>query len=63
MEKRIKRICPRCGKEFIEAPALSRADNKTLICSTCGTKEALEAAGMKGEEIEKIISTIKKVEE
>lgn len=42
-------ICPRC-KGFIpnnDAPgaypgALSRLDNKTEICSDCGTEEALE---------------------
>lgn len=33
--------CPRCGKE-IDYPALSRRDNKTEICSDCGTQEALE---------------------
>lgn len=37
------RICPRCGKEYIEYSALSRKDNKTEICPRCGTKEALEA--------------------
>lgn len=35
--------CPRCKimyeKEF---SALSRRDNKTRICSQCGTEEALE---------------------
>ena len=27
------RICPLCGKTYYEPPALSRTDNKTLICS------------------------------
>lgn len=39
-------ICPRCGKEYSESPALSRVDNKTKICPLCGTKEALDAAGL-----------------
>lgn len=39
-------ICPKCNKEFQERPALSRADNKTDICPTCGLKEALDAAGL-----------------
>jgi len=43
-----KRICPRCGKEYIEVPAISRKDNKTEICSQCGLAEALLA--MTGEQ-------------
>ena len=34
-------ICPRCGNEYDDFPALSRRDNKTDICSACGTEEAL----------------------
>lgn len=37
------RICPVCGKEYVEYPAISRKDNKTEICPTCGTLEALQA--------------------
>ena len=37
--------CPRCGKLYTEHPAISRKDNKTEICSRCGTEEALEQAG------------------
>ena len=37
------RICPKCGKEFERLPALSRIDNKTMICDECGTMEALES--------------------
>lgn len=33
--------CPRCKKVYTEYPALSRLDNKTDICSKCGTEEAL----------------------
>lgn len=34
--------CPKCGKTTDEYPALSRRDNKTLICSECGQIEAME---------------------
>jgi len=34
--------CPNCKKYYTGHPALSRKDNKTDICSDCGTKEALE---------------------
>ena len=37
-----EKICPRCLKKFSEYPALSRKDNKTEICSQCGTNEAME---------------------
>lgn len=37
------RTCPMCGKQYSGYSALSRKDNKTEICSQCGTKEALEA--------------------
>ena len=38
--------CPRCGEEKYRTDrevmnALSRRDNKTYICSNCGTEEAL----------------------
>lgn len=36
-------ICPKCKKFFFdELGAISRRDNETLICSECGTEEALE---------------------
>ena len=41
-----KKICGRCGKEYTEPPAVSRADNKTLICPMCRTTEALEVSGV-----------------
>lgn len=34
-------VCPICHKDYANAPALSRKDNKTEICPACGTKEAL----------------------
>jgi len=52
------RTCPRCGKAYYGAPALSRADNETLICPDCGTREALESIGVKPSEQEEIIETI-----
>ena len=37
-----KKICPECGKEYSSRPALSRKDNKTMICPKCGMMEALD---------------------
>lgn len=38
----VAKICPRC-KNYIQGyPAISRVDNRTEICSNCGTLEALE---------------------
>ena len=37
------RICPKCGKQYIGEPSLSRKDNKTKICGLCGLQEALQA--------------------
>lgn len=37
------KICPKCGREFERLLALSRIDNKTMICDECGTLEALES--------------------
>lgn len=34
--------CPRCGGVYSDYPALSRVDNKTDICSPCGTEEAIQ---------------------
>lgn len=38
-------LCPRCGINALPTGypgALSRTDNKTEICSPCGTQEGLE---------------------
>lgn len=51
-------VCPKCGQTYIGHPALSRTDNETLICSDCGTREALESIGVAAEEQEQIIATI-----
>jgi hypothetical protein len=37
-----ERVCPRCKETYYHFPALSRRDNKTDICSTCGVAEAIE---------------------
>lgn len=36
-----EKICPRCGNSYLDYPAISRKDNKTEICPTCGQAEAL----------------------
>lgn len=48
-EIRIK-TCPKCGKIYSGASALSRTDNRTLICPDCGTRESLESIGVKADE-------------
>lgn len=52
------RVCPLCGKSYLEPPALSRTDNKTLICPDCGTRQALGSIGISAEEQEKILSIL-----
>ena len=51
-------ICPLCGNEYNDVPALSRTDNKTPICPACGTRQALESAGIKMEKQDEIIRQI-----
>lgn len=51
-------ICPKCGRQFVKRPALSR-DSKELICPDCGVREALEAYGLNEEQTEHIIDDIK----
>lgn len=57
-ETRTERICPKCGKTYTERPALSREDNETLICSDCGTREALASIGIPPDEQDKILGII-----
>lgn len=33
--------CFRCNSSYTEPPALSRRDNKTYICSSCGNQESI----------------------
>ena len=51
-------VCPLCGRTYHGVPALSRADNHTLICPDCGTRQALQSIGVDAEEQEQIIETI-----
>ena len=51
-------VCPLCGRAYHGAPALSREDNKTLICPDCGTREALDSIGVELTEQEKILDAI-----
>ena len=50
--------CPLCGQIYIDHPAISRADNETLICPDCGTREALQGLGIDATEQDKIIESI-----
>lgn len=54
----VRRVCPACGQPLPEHPALSRRDNKTLICSDCGTREALADFGMDIEDQKGVIEAI-----
>ena len=44
--KETPKICPRCNKNELHPTlamnALSRRDNETYICPSCGTEEAFE---------------------
>lgn len=51
-------ICPKCGKGYSGYLAISRGDNKTPICPECGTREALNAAGISSAEQDAIIKEI-----
>ena len=60
-------VCPVCGRQFFEKPAVSRRDNSTQICSVCATAEALEDAQNAGaissgeaKEIQKIVEDVAK---
>lgn len=58
-----ERTCPVCGEVYRGHPALSRVDNKTLICPDCGTREALTYLGLSTEEQDEIIMNIHKYDE
>lgn len=51
--------CPLCGAVYAGHPALSRTDNRTLICPDCGVRQALDSIGVAPEEQEMIISIIR----
>ncbi|MCD7723756.1 MAG: hypothetical protein LUH82_07425 [Clostridiales bacterium] len=54
----IFKTCPKCGNEYHGVGAISRVDNKTLICPDCSTREALESIGVNSTEQEQILDTI-----
>ena len=63
-------ICPVCGRQFFETPAVSRRDESMKICSVCAATEAPEDAQKAGaisrgeaKEIQKIIEDVAKEEE
>lgn len=39
------KVCPKCGRQFDKLLAVSRRDNRTMICDSCGNMEALEDMG------------------
>ena len=60
-------ICPVCGRQFFETPAISRRDESMKICSVCAATEALEDAqkagsisGGEAKEIQKIVEDVAK---
>ena len=57
-EDLVRKICPVCSGPLTEHPALSRRDNKTLICPDCGTREALADFGMDIEDQEGFIAAM-----
>ena len=52
------RVCPICGQEYTDHPAISRTDGETPICPDCCTRQALESLGIDTDEQEKIITAI-----
>ena len=63
-------ICPVCGRQYFETPAISRRDESMKICSVCAATEALEDAREAGaisrgeaKEIQKIVEDVAKEEE
>ena len=51
-------VCIHSGRTYHGAPALSREDNKTLICPDCGARQALQSISGNTAEQEQIIETI-----
>ncbi len=54
----MSKVCNKCGCEYKGVSAISRVDNKTLICPRCGTVEALESLGISKEEQLEILKKI-----
>ena len=55
------RICPNCNRKYSEYPALSRKDNYTEICPSCGILEALSDFGLTDEKAQEVIADITEV--
>jgi len=55
------KTCPRCGKTYAGHPAVSRVDNRTMICPDCGIREALASIDISEEEQERIIARVHEV--
>ena len=53
-------VCPLCGRTYYGTPAVSRGDDKTLICPDFGTRQAFQALGISTETQERIIETIRR---
>ena len=53
-----KAVCPKCGMEYSDYPAISRTDNKTLICPDCGIREAFAGLGATADEQERAVRVI-----
>ena len=53
-----KRLCPICGNEYTNYPAISREDNNTLICPNCGIRQSLKALGVSDKEMEEFFKII-----
>ena len=47
--------CPICGQNYSEPNAISRTDNTTLICSSCGIREAVDGI-LEPEAVEEIVA-------
>lgn len=54
------KTCPICGQSYSEPSAVSRLDNRALICSSCGIREAV-AGLLKPEDIEEIVAKNKEL--
>lgn len=56
--KQEQNICVNCGKAYSGRPALSRKDNKSLICPKCGTRKALDSIGITEEQKQETLESI-----
>lgn len=59
-EHNITNICPLCGQTYSEPSAISRTDNKTPICSSCGIREAVGGL-LQPEAVEEIVAKNKEL--